>query len=62
LSRAWQHPDVCEAPGDDVDEDLLARVFPGQNDDEDGSGSVPGVDERRQRLLEPLGDPDREPW
>jgi len=25
-------------------------------------GNVRGVDERRQQLLEPIGDPDREPW
>ena len=25
-------------------------------------GNVRGVDERRQQLLEPIGDPDGEPW
>jgi hypothetical protein len=69
---------VCEPPADDVgddpvdqveddpldrvEDDPLARVFPGDDGVEDGVGSVPGVDERRQRLLDPLGDPDREAW
>jgi hypothetical protein len=56
-----------------VDE-LLQRVFPAA-DEEDPAGADPSgtdaaadddasrsVDERRQRLLEPLGDPDRESW
>ena len=29
---------------------------------EDDTHSVRGVDERRQQLLEPIGDPDRESW
>ncbi|CAN5713825.1 hypothetical protein BH10ACT3_BH10ACT3_06870 [soil metagenome] len=54
-----------------VDE-VLDRIFPGDEpepnqehdarDATDDSDDPTGVDERRQRLLEPLGDPDREAW
>ncbi len=60
-------------PASERAEEFLRRVFPeapsvegsGTTPDSDADrteGNVRGVDERRQQLLEPIGDPDREPW
>lgn len=64
---AWQHLSVADDTHDTSQDDVLARVFPGADAEDETSGPDSGtsgtsVDERRQRLLEPLGDPDREPW
>ncbi len=49
-----------EPHGADEPADPLARVFPGE--DHEDVPDVDGVDARRQRLLPPFGDPDRESW
>ena len=63
-------------PASNGAEDFLRRVFPGEDPtpdpatpadaahgDVDGAPApLRGVDERTQRLLEPIGDPDRESW
>ena len=57
-------------PASERAEDFLRRIFPGDPGEPDtgeaGEGEtarpLPGVDERRQQLLEPIGDPDRESW
>ena len=51
-------------------EEFLRRIFPGDPGEPDTSEAregetarpLRGVDERRQQLLEPIGDPDRESW
>ena len=62
-------------PASERAEEFLRRIFP-EAPSVEGSGTTPdadidatrtdgnvrGVDQRRQQLLEPIGDPDREPW
>ena len=62
-------------PASDRAEEFLRRIFPEAPDAErsgvpdaersgtpDDARPLRGVDERRQQLLEPIGDPDRESW
>lgn len=53
-------PDGADDAADDSAEDDAAAL---RADPTSGGGApVRGVDERRQQLLEPIGDPDRESW
>ncbi len=56
-------------PASERAEAFLRRIFPEGPGAPDADATGPdeerplrGVDERRQQLLEPIGDPDRESW
>lgn len=57
-------------PAYEAADEFFRKVFPGDDSDPQSTGPDPApvrrprpaVDERRQRLLEPMGDPDRESW
>jgi len=55
-------PDPESGAGDVAGEGAPEEGVAAAADREDAPAPLRGVDERRQRLLEPLGDPDRESW